>query len=970
MGNTQLPPALQEAQLWPIQAKGAVARIQPLGDPAIEHIYHASLEPGRVLERSIADANNQLLEKKKYIYDKIAAYTRLNSIATNGQLKHHLRALKLAADAAAIVRDINNFQSNVNDVVQALSNNLQTLLTIEATLVNEVNTALASIANLMQQICNWGLPPLASIPNLFPNGLWDWNGFNFSPLTKFANLKPPKLNTSGFQNFSFSQCSLLSVGILPSNPPIVQTDSGLIYGTPSPIRTLPFNGKMQGTPITYTQAQLDSTVAFPIFDPVTFNPNVLLGSVPDPSTIIDAFRLAPADYQANILSLVPATRNLVIEPNDPDYANPDLLLRQPIETKALQLNINLATVVSSNYDPYITSAWLFYLSLNKAGRAGNWLPNFASIFASSIQPSIVSLAANPVPFNNLTGTPNAVPTDIPFVDLTQSLSVSLLQNLLWKLSYVEASLLGYTRNKTWDAAADTLFLSTFTGTDTDYATTPISVAPQLTTVVLGQGTAQFPTPCTFPTSIATVMNQVIALAAVNIQNTPTYLSPHPQYRFIYDQFAQAVMVDRFSQFWREFNNNVVLLLTQDPYILQRVVSYVETLDGAVDPLADQTSYNQIVSDSQARNRAWTPGSDLLNLPIAPIVDFNNPTPPNAGNNGWGGISFNTTAFLQRPDIQSLPIPTQIAMLRTNLSYAGILQYSQQMTTELATQIANAQTAITSVATTGFHVTAVLDTTAIPEGPGVPVQFDGVTGGNNFDITGNVTDLTTFTIQTGGSYALAGQINWDTSAVGVHTVVIMQNGTPMFQLDSPSEAGPLVQQFMTTGSFNAGDVLQVLAYTNLTSSTNVLPGSFFAALLTIPVDGTISGPTPTVSDLVASKTFIAGSNFPALTAVAINGSGDVVPVVVAGWVPNPPFASAPFVDGISVSAGVTGQPVDVVTTFGGLVQFAGAGFTVGGGIYVTTGGALTQTPTSHPNWIDYVGKALTTDTFVFEPHIPQ
>jgi hypothetical protein len=49
--------------------------------------------------------------------------------------------------------------------------------------------------------------------------------------------------------------------------------------------------------------------------------------------------------------------------------------------------------------------------------------------------------------------------------------------------------------------------------------------------------------------------------------------------------------------------------------------------------------------------------------------------------------------LARPDIQALPIPVQTAMLRTNISYAAITAWSNNMQNAIAANIASANASI-------------------------------------------------------------------------------------------------------------------------------------------------------------------------------------------------------------------------------------------------------------------------------------
>jgi hypothetical protein len=214
------------------------------------------------------------------------------------------------------------------------------------------------------------------------------------------------------------------------------------------------------------------------------------------------------------------------------------------------------------------------------------------------------------------------------------------------------------------------------------------------------------------------LDQVIALATINIQNDLTYLSPRLGNRYTYNQFAVATQVDRFSQFWRDFATNLTNFLAQDPYLVQFAITYPLILDGALDPLANATdtaAFASLLVDVASRNRNWTPGTPLLNIPIQPIVSYQNSSSPTVNTNGWittttsssqgfgqmygsgfgggnsvtSGIELDPVAFLARPDIAALPIPVQTAMLRTNLSYASLQTYSANMQNTIAANIANA-----------------------------------------------------------------------------------------------------------------------------------------------------------------------------------------------------------------------------------------------------------------------------------------
>src|ERR1700675_747801 len=195
-----LTSAEQTALLWPIKAKGKVDRLQPLSDPAISQFYQNSMEQGRFLESSIADANLWLLQKKTLLNEYITSYTHMNQLAVDGQLGHHARVPKYIADSISILQTAKRLQQEIVALNNAVNGNITKILAIEQSMTNMVQTANNSLGNLLDNICNWGIPGLPSIPNLFPDSIWNWNGFEFSPLALFATLRS---NTNFNFNFTF-----------------------------------------------------------------------------------------------------------------------------------------------------------------------------------------------------------------------------------------------------------------------------------------------------------------------------------------------------------------------------------------------------------------------------------------------------------------------------------------------------------------------------------------------------------------------------------------------------------------------------------------------------------------------------------------------------------------------------------------------------------------------------------------------
>lgn len=1002
--STTLPPGLQAAELWPIKCKGVATRLNPLGDPEIEHIYHQALEQGRFVERNIADAQFSLAQKQKELMRSIATHVHLNSLAVNGQLSNPLRAIKYVAESGKIIQDINKFQNEITNLILAVNQNVAILKGIESSMLELVSENINSIANILQQICMWHLPSLASLPYLLgaqiKDTIWHWNGVLFAPLTSFEILlksmeslgKLSNLNNipSLFSQFEFSNCIFIhpsppnnntgaTTGPTSQTPPAnITTYSGLNLGTTLIVPPLSGSISPAGqdlTDPTYVSLMQGYTTTPTYLSPTEetyneatpFNVNSsMLGSVPNPSTIISNYQMPSATYQNNIVSVVPQTRYIT---NSVDLQ------------KALVESINLEEIVASNFDPNITAEWLFYLKLNHVGRGGTWLSNFQTVYTNYITPSLNYLANTPIPWNCVlpSTTINNTPTTIPLLVTLMGSSPFVQGNLLWMLSYIEASLLGYTRNTTWDAYASGNYVSGFTGTDLDYRATIIDTSTT-TTITLGGTTAEYPVDCTFPSAIGNVLQEVITIASVNIQNTPSYTTNRPQFKYVFDQFAVATEVDRFTQFWRTFNANLQALLLQDPYLIQFVSTYSAALDSAIDPLGDLIIYNSIQLDATTRNRSWVPGGDLLTIPEVPVVAYTTTSQPGS-QTGWSGLTFDPATYLNRPDIQQLPIPTQLAMLRTNLSYAATLGMASTVSTAIQNSIQQSQAIIQTFQNIGFKVEIASAIDIVPPGlTGLQVSFDQT----DYDLTGNVTSPNTFTIQTSGNYAVAVLLNWGTGYAGTRTGTVLLNGTTSLATSSTdsNQTAPTSLLISLTPYLNEGDVLTVVATHNLSTDQTIIVGSYIVATFTDAIVPTANGGGVTPSNGTNFiSTFTADGTINSLTAIAVGLDGNVSaidPTTVQTDGNGDPIY--PLVTGVSLSSANGGESILVGTYYGNVYEYDGANFTVGGLIYAGAGGILTQDysaivgtlspPTVAPcQWVVVVGRAISANQFIYEPHIP-
>lgn len=952
--------------LWPVQNWGTPPRLTLAGVPGVEQVYHQAFEQGRFLERSNGDAMTELMTKKVDLDEKIQQYLNMNKLALDGQLPDAPRAIKFAADSVAFVQQIRTFSNTQTNILSGLQANVQALLASEMRMLNMISANQNALSNLLNEICNWGLPPLPSLAAQL-GAIWHWNGFNFNAASGF-NFKALSASVNfSFPNFSFSSCQVRTPNLAPvfGSTPSSVADGDLTFGTgtlPPPVANGTYGDPSQFTDPAYIAEQQAITTA-------VFNPALVVAnngtSLPTPASIISNYALPPATYQANVVSAVPELGPVIIQPNDADFNQATPSPARVSTLRGLSIRyLTLGQIVTSKFDPNLTAAWLFYIGLNRTGRAGNWLANMQAAYTELITPSLTYLATNPVPWNEVlggTGVSDA-PAAIPLIASMQGEDAD---NVLWKLSFIEAALLGYARNTTWDSAADTTFLNSFTGSDLDYVPTTVNATPTATTI-LGVGTASFPVSCTYPQSIAGVLQQVIAIAAANIAATPSFQSTRPQFRFTYDMFAQATLVDRFSQFWREFNANLGTLLTQDPYLVSFVVSYPLVLDSAIDPLADPSIYTALQADAATRNRSWVPGVDLLPIPSA-IVLATAPTAPTTQSNGWPNGELDAAAYLSRPDVQAQSIPAQMAMLRTNQSYAALMTLSGNLQTAVAAAVANANLTASSIGLPGWEIETNVVTAIPPGAAGFTLNFGKV----DFDQSGYVQDPATVEIQSTNPYILNAVLNWDTTGdVGTRTVMLLQNGlviaTASGNADSPT---PYTVQFSTLLSLNLDDILQVVASHSLTTPQSLLSGSSFLGLLDTSATQADTQPVSSGPASSGAVNYVSGALFNAFTAVSQNTDGKVYPTDPTTTVPG----VTPFVDGIAIQGSTAvDESVSVAVAYGTIFNAPGMTWTEGGLLYVGPGGVLTQDFTNlaaTTRWIIVVGKAVSSTSFIFEPHIP-
>jgi hypothetical protein len=244
---------------------------------------------------------------------------------------------------------------------------------------------------------------------------------------------------------------------------------------------------------------------------------------------------------------------------------------------------------------------------------------------------------------------------------------------------------------------------------------------------------------------------------------------------------------------------------------------------------------------------------------------------------------------------------------------------------------------------------------------------------DLDQTNYVQDSQTINIQTAGPYLVYSTLNWDPAgAGGSRTANLLQNGIIIATVTSSSVSGTTFSlQLSTEATFAVGDILQVQVSHALSTPQSLLAGSNFLGLLEatslVVVPAQASAPV-VPGDQSTTLTATADSVIGPLTAVTIQSDGGVLPVDPTIVTPG----VAPYLDGVTLTGAALGQQLSVASSYGQVFTIASAALVPGGLLYVNQGGTLTQNYTAltaNVRWIICIGKALTSTTFLYQPHLP-
>lgn len=853
---------MPQSTFLPAFAKGPVKRPEPPGRPKIQKVYHDAMEQGRFVEKAVGDAIYTLKEAKKDLEEKVKVCLRDIVLASNGMFPDAIRPAKYVIDAVNFAKEMKEFIDEILGTIAALIKCIQLLQAILKNMLAMLQSMLNSLAALMGEICNWNLPSLPSIPNLFGDLSWGFPGFNlagvkavglpkFDPKFTFPACKIKKPDLNIFQNYpskiTLPDGNVISNQTVPSSegtftspvlggPPIPSTDG---TGT-----TMPVNTTLGGPLVTPEQVKdpvfrktfLEPPGPIPFF-PIDYTPSNTQGSLPNPAAILNNYQLPPSAYQNNVASqipgltdLLPATTGNLGDPltgEVPAIANNEGVDGATLENFKQKLKdiVTLERVYDTR-SPHITAAWIFYLHRSREGRGGLWIPEYQELYTQYMLPSYEYLTTNSIPFNGFDpANVKDAPEAIPFLVMLDSMKDDpKLPTLLWKLSFIEASLLGYFRTKRWDVSKDTSWHG-YTSDDLDYTTSQMGSATE-TIKLDSDGLAVYPSSITIYSGWREQIELAIQAAALDIYQHEEWRTQRAQFRFIYDQFAMATEVDRFSQFWREWSANFTeFVATEDPKVLPFILNYWETINSKVNPLTTTDLYDYLRRDTMARHTNWVPGSNVINIPHAQPLGDDAGWIPNDDQTGWAGDKLDVGAFLSRPDIKALPINTQLAMLSLNQAYAAMSENAAVSQASLTQQLNELKNLTATSLVKGFKVSSTKGFQIKPAEK-VTLKFNTT----EFDITGNVANTNLFIIQEGGNYHVTGTFIFDkVTTPAIRKVEIWINDTAVFTDVSPNTVDQGVVRVDHKVEFKREDKIQIKVFHTGLDIETLISGFIFECL---------------------------------------------------------------------------------------------------------------------------------------------
>ena len=976
--------------------------------------YHYAMEQGRFLEQSIGDVQKEVQIFKKNLEDRVKTWIRMQLNQITVQLPLPARVVKAVLDVIDCIKGIIDIIKEIQNTIKALITIIQLLKALLQKMLGQIQAVLNAIANLINEICNWNLPKLPSIPNLFGDLIWGFNGFQLRTLKLNLSLKFDK-------NFAFGHCSINppNANIFSNFPRQIAGSNGVSYGNQL------YNPPLGGLADKVHLAPFDITAEYKIttLDPETSSYLILdynttsqdmNRAFPNPLQVLNNYFMTPDIYKNNLVCLFP-------------FMTPAIAHNKASLVPIYTSNITLESIIASDFDPNIVAAWIIFASNSLLGwRGAYWIPEFRALFNEAILPSkeyldsteqlnipynffepststisafgltagdlvtlengawvktasfptgMVTDVINPTTHGNDVYIAKNAPQAIPFIAYVKNHSDQ--SNLLWRLSWIEAGLLGYHRSNKWDESADSSFLSAITQTDLDYKT--ISIAEEVTPVVLSQGgKAYYPPTISVPISILGNVQLAIEKGMTDIENNATWRTSS-QYRYIYDQYAQQHEIDRYSQFWRVWAMNFSNLLKAGK-VLPYAAAYWQMIDSACNPLGDNYSnYLYLKYDAENRNSTWVPG-DIRALPDPPDdISSSQPDDPTELNNGWTGDTLNDAQFLLRPDIKVQPIPVQMAMLDLNKCYSILQTRYNDVTNAMNSQIDSATKSLTAMpVSVAFSADATIPQ-SLPPATLVPFVYSEVTmdvGVGNFDpVTGDAlpawvvgTEIKVPILpppSTSESFMVMAYFPFAAAPnPTVRTVEFLVNGISEITISSANlkdAAEVAITQYLT---LNVGDVVSFILSHNDPINTLTLDAGSSIAIMSV----SSSNSSSSAKDTSLASYYPSGvASLPELTAVYLDANGYLQ--ITDPTDPTLLTSGKPWLSGVTlVTTSNLHDTSSVAATNGVTFTAPSASFTPGELLYVQAGGVISNTfPPTY--WKIAIGQSVTPTSFIYQPQLP-
>jgi len=680
------------AELIPHCIKKNLSREGFPGRSRIDSVMHTTMMPGAFLDRSLGDALFAIQSAKKDLLREVVNYANLQLTTKIAGMSPPACAPASAIAIIQFIKQVKAFIQELQELIQGLRDIALYLASIQQRIMASLQRILTSLATLINEICNFHLPALPSLPNLF--GDLSFDGFKF---TKGMFNFQLHFDT----HFAFGNCKVRNIAGNPfqqalqnweNSAPVVVNPSGHVGASMTESYRALFAPPMPSGVILPAGADPSSSTFYvngrwlPVFRD-DFSPTTdFQGALPTPRVILSPYTMLAQELTNQVLSLLGDAKAVIADlnaeglvggpqGNATTHVDPALhetvwepLFMAPTRAYCTE-RVSLAALEDASDDwasltaPVVGKppawavgwAWTVFMQQTRAhdvvvvdgcptrpsvsGRGGLWVPTFQPVFEQFVADTLPVV----VPWNAASAGLGELPV---FSHLT-ALDEATRKQVLWALSYLEASLLGYTRTTRWDLYAPGRplapatphplvqgFLEGPTGSDLDYL--PLPVPTDFTTVALtldSGGKANYPTVMTVPDYLATVMRQVIGWANASILNNPVYTSQQARSMYVYTAQATAVMIDSYSQFWRDFAANWTDLNRREAGFVARTVNYPAILLDALNPRSTgspnqgvgvafdpSNSYQRLLTDWDTRTKPWLPAYDSRNT-AAPEVNW-------------------------------------------------------------------------------------------------------------------------------------------------------------------------------------------------------------------------------------------------------------------------------------------------------------------------------------------------------------